>query len=136
MARRTIEAGRGQLPRSSHVDRQDFGYNARQVDDFLARAREYFNNPEPDDVPITSHDVRAMTFDPAKGGYDPRAVDAALDRLEDVFAQRERDALIRREGEQAWLTQIGRTSAMLRGQAAPRPRRTLPPPRQAECRQL
>jgi DivIVA domain-containing protein len=113
MARRTIEAGKGSAP-FDHVDRRDFGYNARQVDDFLGRAREYYNNPEPDDVPITSRDVRAMTFDPAKGGYDPRAVDAALDRLEDVFAQRERDALIRREGEQAWLTQIGRVSAMLR----------------------
>ena len=113
MARRTIEAGRGNAP-FDHVGRRDYGYNARQVDEFLGQARDYYNNPGPGDAPITSRDVRAMTFDPAKGGYDPRAVDAALDRLEDVFAQRERDALINRDGEQAWLTQIGQVSAMLR----------------------
>ena len=35
-----------------------------------------------------------MSFDPVKGGYAAAGVDAALDRLEDAFARRERDELI------------------------------------------
>lgn len=99
----------------ARVGRREFGYNAKQVDRFLTRARTFYNSDGTDGEPVTSSDVRTMAFDPARGGYEPRAVDAALDRLEDVFAQRERDALIESNGEQAWLMHIGRISAVLRG---------------------
>jgi DivIVA domain-containing protein len=105
---------RGSAP-FERVGRNEYGYNTRQVDQFLTTAREYYDSSHPDAEPITSHQVRAMAFDPAKGGYDAQAVDAALDRLEDVFAQRERDKLIADKGEEAWLIQIGRISAVLRG---------------------
>ncbi len=97
----------------ARVGRTEFGYNTRQVDRFLTKARGYYNADNPDGA-ITSKDVRAMAFDPARGGYEPQAVDAALDRLEDVFALRERDHLIRTQGEDAWLRQIGRSAAVLR----------------------
>ena len=97
----------------ARVSRTEFGYNMRQVDRFLKKARGHYNADSPDSS-ITSRDVRAMAFDPVKGGYDPQAVDAALDRLEDVFALRERDHLIRTQGEDAWLRQIGRSAAVLR----------------------
>ncbi|MET1035523.1 MAG: DivIVA domain-containing protein [Arthrobacter sp.] len=96
------------------VSPQEFGYNTKQVDQFLARARATFNGTD-DAAAVTSHLVRRTAFEPQKGGYDAREVDTALDRLEDVFAQRERDALIEAEGEDAWLQQIGRLSAILRG---------------------
>lgn len=96
------------------VDRRTYGYNVRQVDRFMSRARTYFNHQDPDAQPITSHDVRRMAFDPVKGGYEAQAVDAALDRLEDAFAQLERDQLIAGKGEDAWLKSIGRLSAVLR----------------------
>lgn len=99
----------------ARVGRREYGYNTRQVDRFLTRARAFYNSDGNDGDAVTSTDVRTMAFDPARGGYQPRAVDAALDRLEDVFAQRERDALIASNGEQAWLMQIGRISAVLRG---------------------
>ncbi|WP_299165395.1 DivIVA domain-containing protein [uncultured Arthrobacter sp.] len=99
----------------ARVARREYGYNARQVDKFLTRARTFYNSDGTDGEPVTSSDVRTTAFDPARGGYEPRAVDAALDRLEDVFAQRERDTLIESNGEQAWLMRIGRTSAVLRG---------------------
>ena len=98
----------------TRVGRRELGYNTRQVDRFLARARGDYDAEDPATDTITSRDVRSMAFDPARGGYEPQAVDAALDRLEDVFAQRERDHLIRTEGEDAWLRQIGRTAAVLR----------------------
>lgn len=97
------------------VGRREFGYNIRQVDSFLTKARDFYNSPGNGLEPITSTDVRSIAFDPSKGGYEPRAVDAALDRLEDVFAQRERDQVIESNGEEAWLIHIGRTSAVLRG---------------------
>lgn len=122
----------------ARVGRREFGYAVRQVDRFLAKARGYYNADDPendtdgsshdhssyshssddrssDSETVTSNEVRAMSFKPVRGGYEPRAVDAAMDRLEDVFAQRERDRLIAAEGEDAWLRQIGRRAAVLRG---------------------
>ncbi|MBG6224018.1 DivIVA domain-containing protein [Arthrobacter sp. CAN_A2] len=98
----------------ARVGRRELGYNTRQVDRFLTRARGSYDAEDPDTDAITSSDVRAMAFDPARGGYEPQTVDAALDRLEDVFAQREREHLIRTEGEDAWLRKIGRAAAVLR----------------------
>ncbi len=112
----------------ARVGRREFGYAVRQVDHFLAKARGYYNADDPendgdrssdsrssDSEAVTSNEVRAMSFRPVRGGYEPRAVDAAMDRLEDVFAQRERDRTIAAEGQDAWLRQIGRTAAVLRG---------------------
>lgn len=97
------------------VDSQEFGYHVKQVDHFLARARATYNGTGDDDSVVTSHLVRRTSFEPQKGGYVAQEVDAALDRLEDVFAQRERDALIEASGEEAWLEQVGHLSAILRG---------------------
>lgn len=108
------EARQGTSP-FARVGRRQYGYNLRQVDSFLTRTREYYNTEDPAHGTVTSADVRSMAFDPAKGGYEPQAVDAALDRLEDVFAQRERDRVIEADGEDAWLMQIGRSAAVLRG---------------------
>lgn len=97
------------------VDSKEFGYNVKQVDHFLARARATYNGTGDDESVVTSHLVRRTSFEPQKGGYAAQDVDAALDRLEDVFAQRERDALIETAGEDAWLEQVGHLSAILRG---------------------
>lgn len=97
------------------VPRNEYGYNAKQVDQFLQRARVSLESPEAAAHPIKSFDVRAVSFDPVKGGYSATTVDAALDRLEDAFARRERDELIAEQGEEAWLRQIGQLSATLRG---------------------
>ncbi|MDR6416229.1 DivIVA domain-containing protein [Pseudarthrobacter sulfonivorans] len=93
----------------------EFGYNARQVDQFLERAKVALETPEAAISPVSSADVRAVSFDPVKGGYAAAVVDAALDRLEDAFARRERDELIAARGEEAWLREIGNLSGILRG---------------------
>ncbi|WP_155848430.1 DivIVA domain-containing protein [Arthrobacter sp. 35W] len=97
------------------VASKDYGYNVKQVDQFLDRARAFYTSEDTSHKALTSHEVRAVSFDPAKGGYEARAVDAALDRLEDVFVQRERDELIAAKGEDAWLLQIGKIASVLRG---------------------
>lgn len=105
-----------QIPASfDRVQRNEYGYNAKQVDQFLQRARVAFENPGAAPHAIKSADVRAVSFDPVKGGYAAVGVDAALDRLEDAFARRERDDLITARGEDAWLREIGKLSGLLRG---------------------
>jgi DivIVA domain-containing protein len=105
-----------QIPASfERVARTEYGYNAKQVDQFLQRARVSLETPGAAVHHIRSNDVRAVSFDPVKGGYSATAVDAALDRLEDAFARRERDELIAEQGEEAWLRQIGQLSGTLRG---------------------
>jgi DivIVA domain-containing protein len=105
-----------QIPASfDRVQRNQYGYNAKQVDQFLERARVSFEAPGSAGRPVKSADVRAVTFDPVKGGYSAAGVDAALDRLEDALALRERDELIGERGEEAWLREIGRLAGLLRG---------------------
>ena len=105
-----------QIPASfERVQRGEYGYNAKQVDQFLQQARVSLENPESAPQPIKSADVRAVSFDPVKGGYSAAIVDAALDRLEDAFARRERDELIAARGEEAWLREIGHLLGILRG---------------------
>lgn len=99
----------------ARVGSKDYGYNVKQVDQFLSRARDFYTSEDTSEKALSSHEVRAISFDPAKGGYEAHAVDAALDRLEDVFVQRERDKLIAAKGEDAWLLQIGKIAAVLRG---------------------
>lgn len=63
--------------------------------------RGFFREPCGAADQVASTDVRDVAFDPVKGGYDANSVDAALDRLEDAFARRERDDLISQKGEEA-----------------------------------
>lgn len=105
-----------QIPESfDRVQRNQYGYNAKQVDQFLERARVAFETPQAADRRIKSVDVRAVSFDPVKGGYAAAGVDAVLDRLEDALALRERDELVAERGEEAWLRGIGRLATVLRG---------------------
>lgn len=75
------------------------GYDIDQVDDLLERARAAYDSGTAD---VTSDTVRATAFDVVKDGYEPAQVDAALDRLEDAFAQRERDEAHAAMGDEAW----------------------------------
>lgn len=96
------------------VGPKEIGYNVKQVDVFLERARAYFLNSDTPDKAITSLDVRTASFDPARGGYSAQAVDAAMDRIEDEFVLREKELLITSEGEKAWMMKIGKTASVLR----------------------
>ena len=96
------------------VGPKEVGYNVKQVDVFLEQARAYFLNADSQGKSMTSHDVRTAAFDPAKGGYNAQAVDAAMDRIEDEFVLREKDLLIAAEGEKAWMIKIGKSASVLR----------------------
>lgn len=76
------------------------GYEPSAVDAFLAKARTAFEG-ESDEV--TSADIRGVAFDMVRGGYVVTAVDAALARIEDAFARRERASALSRRGARAWV---------------------------------
>jgi DivIVA domain-containing protein len=87
------------------------GYNVDQVEDFLEDARQaYVSDPALPTV-VSSDSIRRTAFELQKGGYSPVHVDAALERLEDAFAQRERErAMSVPGGENAWFDEARSTA--------------------------
>jgi len=77
------------------------GYNVDQVEDFLEEARRAYTADPHLPVVISAASIRQTAFAMEKGGYSPIHVDAALERLEDAFAMRERDRAIGAAGGEA-----------------------------------
>jgi DivIVA domain-containing protein len=84
------------------------GYDRAAVDAFVRRARESFEGRS--DETVTSWDVRHAAFALVRGGYVVDAVDAALGRIEDAFAAREREAALARVGAERWVGQTRQTA--------------------------
>jgi DivIVA domain-containing protein len=87
------------------------GYDVEQVDAFLQTARRAYDADEAS-APMTAADIRRTAFSMQKGGYSTTHVDAALERLEDAFAQRERDQARQTAGDEAWFADA-RTTAQV-----------------------
>ncbi|HAM27347.1 MAG TPA: DivIVA domain-containing protein [Microbacteriaceae bacterium] len=81
------------------------GYSIDQVEDFLEDARRAYSAEVTVPAVVTSQSIRQMAFDMQKGGYSAVHVDAALERLEDAFASRERERAIQVQGDEAWYTE-------------------------------
>lgn len=109
------------------VTKKRLGYNPEQVDAFLQRARSsYEDSPAASDGegPVTAEEVRRTAFALKARGYEARYVDAAMDRLEEVFFERERRARIREAGEDAWWEETRQLLSEVRGRLhRPRGRR-------------
>jgi DivIVA domain-containing protein len=94
------------FPRSP---KKKHGYDVGQVDEFLVTARRAYDDPSAD-AGLSAADIRHTAFSMTKGGYSTSHVDAALERLEDAFAAREREAARVRTGDSAWFEEA-RTTA-------------------------
>ncbi len=90
----------GTFPRSG---RAVPGYDVAQVDAFLAEARRAYDGEGDATDGVDAARIRHTSFRMRRGGYSPPHVDAALERLEDAFAERERERDVARLGEEAWL---------------------------------
>ncbi len=84
------------------VSGRERGYHRTAVDTFLAAARDSFEQNADD---LSAADVRIASFPLVKGGYDIADVDAALGRVEDALAARQRERTVRTEGAEAWVVQ-------------------------------
>lgn len=91
---------RGVLPFPLTTGRER-GYDPREVDAFLTRARQSFESDEVD--ALTASDIRRCAFPLVKRGYRIDAVDAAMGRIEDAFAARERERALSTLGARAWV---------------------------------
>lgn len=89
------------------------GYQPEQVDAFLDRARATYEGSG--EGSMTAEEVRRTAFGLKRGGYASRYVDAAMDRLEEVFFERERRARVRAEGEEAWWEETRQLLSEVRG---------------------
>jgi DivIVA domain-containing protein len=96
------------FPRSS---KSAPGYDADEVDAFLQAARRAYDGDD-NGPQLTAADIRHVAFAMTKGGYSTTHVDAALERLEDAFAAREREAVRVHKGDATWFEEA-RTTAQV-----------------------
>lgn len=89
------------------------GYNVDQVEDFLEEARRAYDAVQSDIPLLRSQDIRRTAFAMQKGGYSPRHVDAALERLEDAFALRERESMVSLLGEEGRINEARRQAQII-----------------------
>lgn len=83
--------------------RKSKGYDVDEVEDFLEDARRAYTGDPAAAATVTSASIRQVAFSMRKGGYSPAHVDAALTRLEEAFAARERDRVLTQAGDTAWM---------------------------------
>jgi DivIVA domain-containing protein len=95
------------------------GYDKHAVDEFMDRARAAFETGSDD---LSSTDVRHAAFPLVRHGYAIASVDAALGRIEDAFAARERADAMSRAGARAWVGHTRETAQTVLDRLS-RPRR-------------
>lgn len=96
-------------------------YRREQVDEFLDRARASYEQAPGGADTVTAGEIRRTAFSVNRKGYSARHVDAAMDRLEEVFFERERRARVADLGEEAWWAETKQLLSELRGRIG-RPR--------------
>jgi DivIVA domain-containing protein len=106
------------------VRRSRLGYDINEVEDFLEDARRAYQAERTEATVVSADTIRRQAFTMRKGGYSAKDVDAALERLEDAFAARERDRAFSSVGDQAWYAGArGTAQAILDRATRPRGRR-------------
>ena len=99
----SAEAQKGPFPLTEGKVR---GYRVNEVDEFLDQIKATYEGGVAEGEKITASMIRRRGFAISKKGYDPRFVDAALDRLEEVLFDRERRAFQEKNGLEAWQKSI------------------------------
>ncbi len=92
------------------------GYDTDEVDEFLQIARRAYDGEAvgvPDAEALDAARIRRTAFSMAKGGYSTTHVDSALERLEDAFAAREREAARAAKGDEAWFEEARTTAQVI-----------------------
>jgi len=89
------------------------GYNVEEVEDFLEDARAAYTAQRGDVAVVSADSIRRTAFSMQKGGYSPAHVDAALERLEDAFATRDRERALAEVGDAAWYGRARTTAQVI-----------------------
>jgi len=99
------------------------GYDPAQVEDFLDDAKRAYSAPAGTPAVLTSAQIRSTAFALRKGGYSTEHVDAALERLEDAFAERERETAVAAAGENLWYGKVREEAQEILDRIAREPRK-------------
>lgn len=118
----------GRVAMFPHVGRWARGYDPDQVEEFFAKARVAYEGPV--ESALRGDDVRGTAFDLVRGGFEPSAVDEALDRLEAAFVRRERAAFVGKRSQEDWMALVAeRATSLYPRLVRPNRRRFAPPHR-------
>lgn len=98
------------------VPENELGYETSEVDAVIELARSQFANPGSHVLDASS--LRTKQFTTVKGGYRIDSVDAALDRLDDAFAEQEANRLLARSGHQGAAEHLETLKRSLLGRVA------------------
>ena len=93
--------------------RRGRGYDPAEVDAFLKDARAAYDLDPSAEPVLSADDIRRVSFGLVRKGYSTSHVDAALERLEDAFAIRERERSLDVVGRRAWLAETRETAQVL-----------------------
>lgn len=88
--------------KTSALDRagkRKWGYNVAQVDEFLERAHEMYENNDPQ---LSQEEIQLTSFDLERNGYVIGQVDATLIRLERAIVDKNTQTQIAEEGRRQW----------------------------------
>ncbi|NEG70612.1 DivIVA domain-containing protein [Bifidobacterium choloepi] len=88
--------------RIAREKKRKWGYDPRQVDEFLEQTHARYDNDDPD---LTQGVIQNVSFDLRKGGYVISQVDATLERLERAVVDKQTARDIQRSGRVAWKAQ-------------------------------
>ncbi len=99
------------------------GYDPAQVEDFLDDAKRAYAAPAGTPAVLTAAQIRNTAFVLRRGGYSTEHVDAALERLEDAFAVRERDLGVGAVGDNVWYGKVRGAAQEILDRAARPPKR-------------
>jgi DivIVA domain-containing protein len=87
------------------------GYDVAEVDAFLERARTAYSLPPGHPEGLSSLEIRRIAFRVVrKNGYSARHVDAALERLDEAFAAREREQEVALQGSELYYQGVRATA--------------------------
>lgn len=103
--------GQESTPVIGLAGKRKWGYSVEQVDEFLARAHDQY---EQDDPSLTQAAIQIQSFDLERNGYIIGQVDAALVRLEKAVVDKQTLWDITHNGQQAWNDETTRLAATLR----------------------
>jgi len=92
------------------------GYEPSEVDEFIERARQAYSDPNT--TLVDAARLRSQGFRLVREGYSVSAVDGAIDRLEDVFVEREFSARVASFGESNMASEIIRLQNLVHGRTS------------------
>jgi len=92
------------------------GYVPSQVDAFLTSARQQYLDPQSQTMDAAS--VRSARFELVKDGYSISSVDTAMEKLEDIFAERELERIYNSVGHQDFVRLMDEGLDLLRARTS------------------